>query len=346
MRNKKMAIETNVEEEDMRQRKRKVGQRMFRQLWAVLCLVLCAGTIGLFSPLQACAEDFIVDTPYQKEVEGSIYGRIYIAYPEQEVPIYPPEGSEGTGNSMQQTGARTAGLSYQSAGGYGYLSARASGRLLYRIHPDGDAVTVYGEAFEQALEKGEGLRLLIYDKEGTLKYRLRYSLEDLEAYREKQEKSGKDVHFEMEEIRFYDECSHEKQLEHLLGETESVCLYLCQNEDPQIPVYVGVRAPDGWEEEDPLKCYEYEETGAELKLSAEHLYMDEDRIIERRVEEMKDLVYTREAIQVQKVTAKGFAAGISGKNHQVNRWYLAGAGLLVIAGAGIFVRVFRGRKKE
>ena len=290
--------------------------------------------------------------PFVKDVYGVVYGSSYrepkptkiyeeaITTPqtketkqEETTEETVPEPETGQG-AESQTGAESPSpdrLEYEREPGEFYFeggTAYQDGKPLYRVDNRLGEVTIYPYAFRQAVEEERDLIIQLKDEQGRVWYRIRYALEDLEAA--DLESIGEAV------FNFKQRCDHEKAADKLIKrmETGGMRLLLCRQKGVDIPVYIGVRAPEDWIQDLGVYQYVYNMETGSFELSDTVTSIDGEWIVETRMEELTDVVFAQE--KVTPFEMRTWVEGVMKGNSRVDRQRaLFGASLTLLGGGGI-----------
>jgi len=327
---------------------------MKKKKWlAAGALLACTLTFSL--PVQAAATDsnsqevWVPFPGLPGHAVGEIYAQIYKVprptkvYEEavttpQTKETRPEETTEETVEGEECLSAAESSPTEELAGhqryqsgmnGISYIGGTAyqNGEKVYRVDNELGQVTIYPYAFQMALEEERDFIIQLKDTDGTVWYRIRYALEDIQNA---DLSKIKEVTFDFKQI-----CEHLRAADKLIKNAKDggVRLLFCEQENPGIPVYIGVRAPENWDRSYGVYQYIYDEAHGRFVLSPEILSIDDDWIIETRMETMEDVVFTQN--QTTPFEMSAWVEGMTGGNDRVDRTKaLFGAILTVLGGGG------------
>ena len=259
-----------------------------------------------------------VTTPQTKETKVE---ETMEELPEGEESLPPEESSppqELTKRRGYQSGMK--GISY--IGGTAYQS----GEKVYRVDNELGQVTIYPYAFQMALEEERDFLIQLKDTDGTVWYRIRYALEDIQNA---DLSKIREVTFDFKQV-----CEHLRAADRLIKNTKDggVRLLFCEQENPGIPVYIGVRAPENWNRSYGVYQYVYDKAQEKFILSPGSLSIDDDWLIETRMETMEDVVFTQN--QANPFEMSTWIEGVTGRNNHVDRTKAVFGAVLTVLGGG------------
>lgn len=206
-------------------------------------------------------------------------------------------------------------------------TAYQNGEKVYRVDNELGQVTIYPYAFQMALEEERDFIIQLKGTDGTVWYRIRYALEDIQNA---DLSKVKEVTFDFKQI-----CEHLRAADKLIKSTKEggVRLLFCEQENPGIPVYLGIRAPENWDRSYGVYQYVYDKGQRRFVLSKELLSIDDDWIIETRMESMQDIIFTQN--QANPFEMSTWVEGvITGNNHVDKKQAALGTVLTVLGGCG------------
>ena len=247
----------------------------------------------------------------------------------------PEETTEGEGEVLAEEESSPAEelaerQGYQSGmNGISYMGGTAyqNGEKVYRVDNELGQVTIYPYAFQMALEEDRDFIIQLKDTDGTVWYRIRYALEDIQNA---DLSRIKEVTFDFKQV-----CEHLRAADKLIKSAKDggVRLLFCGQENPGIPVYIGVRAPENWNRSYGVYQYVYNTEKGKFELSGDSLSIDDDWLIETRMETMKDVVFTQN--QANPFEMSTWVEGmIQGNSHVDKKSAVMGAILTILGGCG------------
>lgn len=269
-------------------------------------------------------KEIILDVPYPHDFSGVIYGSLYEKIKDDniDIDVNPPKPDNGGNQGGQGNNGGSGGNNNGSHGGVYekerrqngtyYDSALAQdGEALYKADHELMNIRIYKKAFELALEKQKSLVFSIFDKDGKMIYRLRYDIKDIKGVDESE--------IEEVEFDFEQECDHRSIVKDLLQEQSAVQLFLCKHDTLKIPVYIGIKVPDGWDRQFAIYEYEYNEKTKTLDKVSDELQIDHEQIVETKMQSMKDLIYANKSLVLDKLDLKTWVDGLSGNSELVDQ---------------------------
>lgn len=296
-----------------------------------IVLMMTAGTVGVE------AEEIITDLPGSSEHSGAIYGSIYDKREEEkpggdieiEVPPEPdtkpdtqPNGDKGGSTGGKEgTAGGSSDRSREPGGNSSHSSREPEGtEEQYSWQKERGVLRIRRSLMERAKEEKKGLVFRVLNEEGEAEYRIRIEAKDIE------EREPEEIEVKL------GECPHRKEIAgRIEGGEKVVGILLCQQEEIEIPMRIGVRAERGWEREKGVEEYEY--GGERLKYIASGIEIDEEGMIEIEMEEGKDRIFTKEEIETGGRDIRTFVEGIVEGNEEVDR--SKGIAAIMLAGAGV-----------
>lgn len=206
-------------------------------------------------------------------------------------------------------------------------TAYQNGEKVYRIDEESGQVTIYPYAFIMALEEERDFVIQLKDTEGTVWYRIRYAQEDIQSA---DLSRIKEVTFDFKQI-----CGHLRAADKLIESAKDggVRLLFCEQKNYGIPVYLGIRAPENWNRSYGVYLYVCDKSRGEFALSQESLSIDDDWLVEVRMETMEDVVFTQN--RATPFELHTWVEGVVKGNRQVDKKSaVMGAVLTVLGGCG------------
>ena len=240
---------------------------------------------------------------------------------------------EGEGESPAEESSPAEELAerwgYQSGmNGISYIGGTAyqNGEKVYHVDNELGQVTIYPYAFQMALEEERDFIIQLKDTDGTVWYRIRYALEDIQNA---DLSKIREIIFDFKQV-----CEHLRAADKLIKNAKDggVRLLFCEQENPGIPVYIGIRAPENWNRSYGVYQYVYDKAQGKFVLSPDSLSIDDDWLIETRMETMEDVVFTQN--QANPFEMSTWIEGVTGRNNHVDRTKAVFGAVLTVLGGG------------
>ena len=195
------------------------------------------------------------------------------------------------------------------------------GTLYYRWEEQRSRLIVYPEMIEKAKAEKKNIVIRIYDEQsGRIRYRVKLLYKDI-----------KDMEVETLKLSLLESCVHKEALYQAAGKQDIVYLLECRQKALPVPVYIGVGVPDNWDRR--YGVYMYSLQGQELRYVRNDLVIDEEGVIEVRMEAGKDLVFSSSALMTDIKSMKGWLGVLRGEAS-------AGKQRLAIGSAAFFACAF------